>query len=58
MLRPVMLILSFRACNGGDDRYDKALESALGIELAHSASLVHDDIMDGDTTRRGNPHCM
>jgi len=55
MLRPVMLILSFRACNGGDDRYDKALESALGIELAHSASLVHDDIMDGDTTRRGKP---
>ena len=55
MLRPVMLILSFRACNGGDDRYEKALESALGIELAHSASLVHDDIMDGDTTRRGKP---
>jgi len=55
MLRPVMLILSFRACNGGDDRYDKAQESALGIDLAHSASLVHDDIMDGDTTRRGKP---
>ena len=54
-LRPIMLMLSFRACNGGSDRYGKALESALGIELAHSASLVHDDIMDGDTTRRGKP---
>ncbi|RLF46839.1 MAG: hypothetical protein DRN10_04515, partial [Thermoplasmata archaeon] len=55
LLRPIMLMLAFRACNGGDDRYDKALESALGIELAHSASLVHDDIMDGDVTRRGKP---
>jgi len=55
MLRPIMLILSFRVCNGGDDRYEKALESALGIELAHSASLVHDDIMDGDVSRRGKP---
>ena len=55
LLRPIMLILSFRACNGRDDRYDKALESALGIELAHSASLIHDDIMDGDVTRRGKP---
>jgi len=55
LLRPIMLILSFRACKGGSDRYEKALESALGIELAHSASLVHDDIMDGDVTRRGKP---
>lgn len=55
LLRPIMLILSFRACKGGRDRYEKALESALGIELAHSASLVHDDIMDGDVTRRGKP---
>ncbi len=54
-LRPIMLMLSFRACNGGKERYEKALESALGIELAHSASLVHDDIMDGDVMRRGKP---
>lgn len=57
LLRPVMLILSFRACsNGGRGHlYHNALESAVGIELAHSASLLHDDIMDDDAMRRGKP---
>ena len=54
LLRPVMLILSYKACaNGSDIYYSNALESALGMELAHAASLVHDDIMDDDDTRRG-----
>lgn len=53
LLRPVMLMLSFKACDGKD--HNRALESALGIELAHSASLVHDDITDGDKERRGRP---
>jgi geranylgeranyl pyrophosphate synthase len=53
LLRPVMLILSFKACNGKNEKYKKAIESAIGVELAHSASLIHDDIMDGDTERRG-----
>lgn len=53
LLRPVMLILSFKACNGKNERYNKAIESAIGVELAHSASLIHDDIMDGDMERRG-----
>ena len=55
MLRPTMLLLSFRACNGGNERYPRALESAVGVELAHSASLIHDDIMDKDAERRGKP---
>ena len=33
--------------------YQQFLEGAVAIELAHSASLVHDDIIDGDLTRRG-----
>lgn len=53
LLRPVMLILSFKACNGKN--YERALESAIGIELAHTASLVHDDIIDDDKRRRGKP---
>ena len=53
LLRPVMLMLSFKVCDGKN--YRKALESALGIELAHSASLVHDDIIDKDNERRGRP---
>lgn len=55
MLRPTMLLLSFRACNGENERYPRALESAVGVELAHSASLIHDDIMDKDVERRGKP---
>jgi len=56
MLRPAMLLLSFRVCTGGgNEGYEKAVESAMGVELAHSASLIHDDIMDGDVNRRGKP---
>ncbi|MFO8133013.1 MAG: polyprenyl synthetase family protein [Thermoplasmatota archaeon] len=57
LLRPVMLVLSFKACSNGqhDQLYQRALESAVGIELAHSASLLHDDIMDDDAVRRGKP---
>jgi geranylgeranyl pyrophosphate synthase len=29
--------------------------AACAVELVHNASLVHDDLMDGDTTRRGQP---
>ena len=55
LLRPIMLLLAYRACNGKEENYERALESAVGVELAHSASLVHDDIMDGDAIRRGKP---
>lgn len=53
LLRPCMLILSFLACRGKN--YEKAIESAIGVELAHTASLIHDDIMDNDRIRRGKP---
>ena len=55
-LRPLLASLSFKVCTGGTeqpDRYQAALEGAVGIELAHNASLVHDDIIDGDVNRRG-----
>ncbi len=49
-LRPLLCLLTFGACNGKD--YSNALELAVAIELQHSASLVHDDILDGDDRRR------
>jgi geranylgeranyl pyrophosphate synthase len=55
MLRPAMLLISFRACDGNQNYFHNAVESAVGMELAHSASLVHDDIMDKDSERRGKP---
>jgi geranylgeranyl pyrophosphate synthase len=57
-LRSLLASLSFKACTQGNEtreQYEKALEGAVGIELAHAASLVHDDIIDNDKERRGNP---
>jgi geranylgeranyl pyrophosphate synthase len=52
-LRPLLCLLTFSACNGSN--YQKALDLASAIELHHSASLVHDDIIDRDTQRRSGP---
>jgi len=57
-LRPLLAHLSFKVCTRGKEtssQYQKALEGAVSIELAHSASLVHDDIIDRDMERRGEP---
>jgi len=52
-LRPCLAMLVFNACGGRN--YERALEAAAAIELMHSASLVHDDILDRDMQRRGKP---
>ncbi len=57
-LRPLLANLSFKACTQGNEtplQYQRALEGAVVIELAHAASLVHDDIIDKDEERRGEP---
>jgi len=51
-LRPTFCLLSCQAC-GGD--WEQALPAAAAIELLHNFSLIHDDIEDGDTARRGRP---
>ena len=51
-LRPVMALLSCEASGGAPQ---SALPAALAVELIHNFSLVHDDIMDHDDTRRGRP---
>ncbi len=50
-LRPTVTILSFRSLGGRD--IERVIEIAAGFELIHSATLVHDDINDGGTSRRG-----
>ena len=51
-IRPLLSLLSCQACNGDAQL---ALPAAAGIELLHNFSLIHDDIEDGDTLRRGRP---
>ena len=51
-LRPVMAML---ACEAAGGSAEDAVPVALAVELVHNFSLVHDDIMDKDATRRGRP---
>ena len=51
-LRPMLAILSAEAVEGNRD---DVMSFALACELVHTASLVHDDIIDQDETRRGIP---
>lgn len=51
-LRPIICLLSAEAVGGSRD---KALYTAVAIELLHNASLVHDDIIDENHVRRKNP---
>lgn len=49
-IRPAMLLASY---NLFKNDLDKALPAALGVELFHNFTLIHDDIMDAAPTRRG-----
>ena len=49
-IRPLLVLLSAEAW-GQDTSH--ALPAALAVELLHNFTLVHDDIMDNDDTRRG-----
>ncbi len=51
-VRPIALLLS-AACFGGIS--DKARELAVVSELVHSATLLHDDVIDEGMERRGAP---
>jgi geranylgeranyl diphosphate synthase, type I len=51
-LRPALALLSARAADAPPER---AVPAAVAVELVHNFSLLHDDIMDGDTERRHRP---
>jgi octaprenyl-diphosphate synthase len=49
-VRPAVLLLAARLCGYSGDR---AVLNAAVVEFIHTATLVHDDIVDGAETRRG-----
>lgn len=51
-IRPSLVLLTAEAVGG---RKEGALKTAAAVELIHTFSLIHDDIMDQDEIRRGKP---
>lgn len=51
-IRPVLVLMACDAI-GGD--VDKALTPAVGLEMFHNFTLLHDDVMDKADIRRGMP---
>jgi len=49
-LRPLLSVLSGRACNIQNDKH---IDAAVFIEFVHTATLLHDDVVDGSQKRRG-----
>src|SRR5271168_5014788 len=54
-LRPTFILLVYRACGGVDSKVEMAVDAAIALELIHSATLLHDDIIDRGLLRRGKP---
>jgi octaprenyl-diphosphate synthase len=51
-LRPILTVLSARLC-GYSDHFAKKISTV--FEYLHAATLLHDDLVDGATVRRGSP---
>lgn len=49
-LRPILVLLSAGLCRGITS---KTIQSAVSLELMHTASLMHDDVVDDTPMRRG-----
>jgi octaprenyl-diphosphate synthase len=49
-LRPLLVLLAARACGHAADRH---IDAAAIIEFIHTATLLHDDVVDGSSLRRG-----
>jgi len=54
MMRPAASLLMARACMGGE-RTETSLKYAAAVEILHNATLLHDDVADDSSERRGIP---
>ncbi|MFD8235291.1 family 2 encapsulin nanocompartment cargo protein polyprenyl transferase [Streptomyces sp. NPDC059696] len=53
-IRPALVLAAAAACGGSEARAGAA-RAAAAVELVHNFTLLHDDLMDRDTTRRHRP---
>ncbi len=51
-VRPALVLMGSELFGG---RADRAIDEAIGVELFHNFTLMHDDIMDQAPLRRGRP---
>ncbi|MFJ8952405.1 MULTISPECIES: family 2 encapsulin nanocompartment cargo protein polyprenyl transferase [unclassified Streptomyces] len=51
-VRPALVLAAARALGG---RPERAVRAAAAVELTHNFTLLHDDVMDRDATRRHRP---
>ena len=51
-LRPTLLLLSVKAHKGSNDN---SVMAGAVVEMIHTATLIHDDVVDKATVRRGQP---
>lgn len=51
-LRPILLMLAAKITHGVND---KSIDAAVAFELLHTATLIHDDVVDDSPLRRGLP---
>jgi geranylgeranyl pyrophosphate synthase len=57
-LRPLLVVLAAECAGGppdGADGEERLVRASVAVELVHSATLVHDDLIDGAALRRGHP---
>lgn len=53
-LRPALVLLSAQVGSAAEET-EQSVVPAAAVELVHNFSLLHDDVMDGDTSRRHRP---
>ncbi|MFK0219068.1 family 2 encapsulin nanocompartment cargo protein polyprenyl transferase [Streptomyces vinaceus] len=56
-IRPALVLAAAQALRGGREEKEAegAVRAAVAVELAHNFTLLHDDVIDKDTKRRGRP---
>ncbi|WP_308465133.1 polyprenyl synthetase family protein [Rathayibacter soli] len=54
--RPALVVNAYHALGGKHD--EDVVVVATAFELLHTAFLLHDDVIDGDTMRRGQPNLL
>lgn len=54
-VRPLLVLLTSAVCNGGVPLPQDSYLAAMLLEMVHTATLVHDDVIDEAFIRRGKP---